>query len=382
VWIHCASVGESLSTLALVKKITSDYRNLHVLITTGTVTAAKILATKMPKRAIHQYVPIDLAIAVRRFLKFWKPNLALWIESELWPNLVTETEKMQIPMVLLNGRVSEKSYRIWKIFPDFIKKLLSPFHLCFGQSHDEVRKLRNLGAKNITYAGNLKFGAEKLPLNEEKYQSLKKNLRNRTIWLAASTHPDEEEIIGNIHIKLKSYFKNLLTIIVPRHPSRGDTISRTLRKSGLNVSQRSQHDMPKSKTEIYLADTIGELSLFYKLSDVVFLGGSLKDRAGGHNPIEPSHFLCALIVGPGVKNFTEIFQEFFSNNAAIQINNHQDLFKTILSLLKNQGKRKKIGMSANRIAENKSKILKDIYLLLKPFLKNTSLQKDNEIANT
>ena len=140
--------------------------------------------------------------------------------------------------------------------------------------------------------------------------------------------------------------------------------------------------MPKSKTEIYLADTIGELSLFYKLSDVVFLGGSLKDRAGGHNPIEPSHFLCALIVGPGVKNFTEIFQEFFSNNAAIQINNHQDLFKTILSLLKNQGKRKKIGMSANRIAENKSKILKDIYLLLKPFLKNTSLQKDNEIANT
>ena len=140
--------------------------------------------------------------------------------------------------------------------------------------------------------------------------------------------------------------------------------------------------MPKSKTEIYLADTIGELCFFYKLSDVVFLCGSLKARAGCHNPIEPSHFLFSLIVGPGVKNFSEIFQEFFSNNAAIQINNHQDLFKTILSLLKNQGKRKKIGMSANRIAENKSKILKDIYLLLKPFLKNTSLQKDNEIANT
>ena len=382
IWIHCASVGESLSTLALVNKIIADYKNIHILITTGTITAAKILSKKIPKRTIHQYVPIDLTIAVKQFLKFWKPDLALWIESELWPKLVTETQKTQAPMILLNGRVSEKSYRIWKIFPSFIKKLLSSFDICLGQSNVEEEKLKSLGAKNVAYMGNLKFGAKKLSLDEGEYQTLKKNLKNRTVWLAASTHPHEEKIIGSIHLKLKSYFENLLTVIVPRHPSRGNAIGKILKGNGLNISQRSKHDTIERETEIYLADTIGELALFYKLSDVVFLGGSLKEHAGGHNPLEPSHFLCALVVGPGIKNFNEVFQEFFTSNAAIQIKNGEDLFRNILDLLKNKKKRENIAMRANKIAKGKSKILEDIYLLLKPFLNRTSLQKDEEIANT
>ena len=382
IWIHCASVGESLSTLSLVNKIVADYQNIHVLITTGTITAAKILSKKIPERTIHQYVPVDLTIAVRRFLKFWKPSLALWIESELWPNLVTETQKTQAPMILLNGRVSEKSYRIWKIFPNFIRKLLSSFEICLGQSNAEKEKLKSLGAKNVTYAGNLKFGAKKLPLDEKQYQSLKNDLKDRTIWLAASTHPHEEKIIGSVHSKLKSYFKNLLTIIVPRHPSRGKAISKALKKNGLNVSQRSKNDGIEKKTEIYLADTIGELALFYKLSDVVFLGGSLKESAGGHNPLEPSHFLCAVVVGPGVKNFNEIFREFFANNAAVQIESDEDLFKNTLVLLKNREKRENVAMCAHKIAQGKSKILEETYLLLKPFLKKANLQEDETIANT
>ena len=296
VWMHCASVGESLSVLALIDCILADHPGWSVLMTTGTVTSAKLMAERLPQGAMHQYVPVDRVSYVRRFLQHWRPDLALWVESEFWPNLVTETYAQDVPMIVLNGRMSEKSFKGWQKNSAMMGRILSAFTLVLAQSEKDGERFHTLGAKNVNTVGNLKFSAKPLPVMEAALAELKNVVGTRPVWLASSTHNGEEAICGRVHKMLKASNSSVLTIIAPRHPERGEAVSTELQAHGLNVARRAIGDAITDKTDIYVADTLGELGLFYRLSDIVFMGKTLAG-GGGQNPIEPAALSCALIFG-------------------------------------------------------------------------------------
>ncbi|MHA1568070.1 MAG: 3-deoxy-D-manno-octulosonic acid transferase, partial [Alphaproteobacteria bacterium] len=276
VWIHAASVGEAVSMLSIAERLPP-----HLLVTTGTVTSARLLAQRLPDGALHQYVPVDRIAWVRRFLDHWRPDLALWMESELWPNLVGETRRRGVPMVLLNARMSERSYRRWRWAPGLARDLLAGFALCLAQSETAAARLAALGAVNVKTAGNLKFAAAALPADETELARLGPAFADRPRWLAVSTHPGEEVLAGTVHRALAARRPALLTVIVPRHPSRGPEVANALRAQGHAVALRSAGETVMPATAIYVADGMGELGLFFRLVDTVFVGGSLVPH-GGH----------------------------------------------------------------------------------------------------
>ncbi len=304
-WLHAASVGEALSILPLIARIKASRPALGLLVTTGTVTSATLLAARLPPGVIHHYAPVDLPQAAREFLDHWRPDLALWTESELWPVLVTALADRAVPMVLLNGRMSERSFRRWRRASGIGRALLKPFHLCLAQTPADAARFKALGADPVEYLGNLKFAAPPLPVDEAILRQAEAMLGPRPRWLAASTHPGEEEIILEAHRRLKARHPDLLTLIVPRHPERGERIARTLRAAGLSVARRGAGEAIAPATEIYIADTIGELGLWYRLAGVAFVGGSLVAH-GGQNPLEPARLGLAVLHGPGMANFAEI----------------------------------------------------------------------------
>ncbi|TAN63555.1 MAG: 3-deoxy-D-manno-octulosonic acid transferase, partial [Magnetospirillum sp.] len=294
IWIHGASVGEALSALPLVEKLSARHT---VLLTTGTVTSARMMAGRLPANAIHQFVPVDRAPWVRRFLDHWKPDLALWLESELWPNLIAETADRDIPMALINGRVSDKSFANWRRFSGLARRLLGVFDLCLGQTEEDSRRLHVLGAKRVATPGNLKFATPQLPVEPEELRRLERTHLSRPSWIAASTHAGEEMMAGRIHLALKPRHQDLLTLIAPRHTERGDDIAFELREMGLTVAQRSKQEEVTPETDIHLADTMGEMGLFYRLTSIAFMGKSILS-AGGQNPIEPAKLGLAVLMGP------------------------------------------------------------------------------------
>ncbi|OFX07331.1 MAG: 3-deoxy-D-manno-octulosonic acid transferase, partial [Alphaproteobacteria bacterium RIFOXYD12_FULL_60_8] len=283
IWVHAASVGESLSVLPLVERVCVERPAVNVLVTTGTLTSARLMAERLPQRAFHQYVPVDRAAYVRSFLDHWKPDLALWVESEFWPNLLTATAARGIPLVLVNGRISDRSFLGWKKYPGLILTLLQSFTLALGQTEVDRDRLRDLGAKNPECLGNLKFAAPPLPVDPATLDELRLNVMGRPLWLAASTHPGEEALAGRVG---RALGENVLTVMVPRHPQRGEAIAADLRAQGHVVARRSIGDPLTLTTTVYLADTLGELGLFYRLCPVVFMGKSLL-TLGGQNPFEP-----------------------------------------------------------------------------------------------
>ncbi|MCZ6861399.1 MAG: 3-deoxy-D-manno-octulosonic acid transferase, partial [Alphaproteobacteria bacterium] len=285
IWVHGASVGESLSILPLIERLIADRPDLNVVVTTGTVTSAILMSRRLPNGAFHQFVPIDRRAEVRRFLGHWRPDLALWLESELWPILLTEISARGTPIVLLNARMSRRSFARWRRWPGFARFVLTRFALCLAQSEADAERLAGLGAPSPACPGNLKFASPPLPADEQTLSRLRAEVSNRPVWLAGSTHPGEEEIIADAHKRLGERFDDLLTIIVPRHPGRGPEIARELAMGGLETALRSSGDAIALGTAIYVADTMGELGLFYRLAEVVFIGGSLVPH-GGQNPIE------------------------------------------------------------------------------------------------
>lgn len=305
IWMHGASVGESLSMLPVVGEIMARANAPTVLVTTGTVTSARLMRERLPEGAIHQFVPVDRLPYVQQFLDHWQPDLAFWWESELWPNMIVETHDRAIPMVLVNARMSPPSFLKWQRWRSFAGTLLKCFDLVLAQTDTDVERYRALGARQVERIGNLKFAVPPLPCDEGNLAEIRARTGDRPMWLAASTHLGEEEMIWNAHQRISRSRPDLLTIIAPRHPDRGPAIAEALRDNGAIVAMRSNSEPVRADTMVYLADTLGELGLFFRLAPVVFMGKSLVPQ-GGQNPIEPALLGAAVITGPHTWNFDEI----------------------------------------------------------------------------
>jgi 3-deoxy-D-manno-octulosonic-acid transferase len=332
VWIHAASVGESVSVLPVIGRLQQTHPKITILMTTGTVTSAKIMAERLPDGVIHQFVPVDLPGAVARFLNHWQPDLALWMESEFWPNLIVATAESGVPMILLNASLSRRSFKSWQRLPTLAKIIMTAFRACLAQSEDVAKRLKILGATNVICAGNLKYAAQPLPAEPEAVRTLEDAFEGRPRWLAASTHAGEEEAAGLAHKILHPRFPNLLTIIAPRHPERGAAIAKQLGELGLSVSRRSGGQLITPSTDIYLADTLGELGVLYKSTAVTFMGGSLVPH-GGHNPLEPARLDCAILHGPYNFNFEEPISELLAAGASKSVSDASELAAALAVLL-------------------------------------------------
>ncbi|NQU61037.1 MAG: 3-deoxy-D-manno-octulosonic acid transferase [Rhodospirillales bacterium] len=369
VWAHAASIGESLSLLPLIERLLSDRPGLNVLVTTGTVTSAGLLAERLPQGCFHQYVPVDRIRYARRFLDFWRPDLVLWAESDFWPNLITETVARKIPMVLVNGRISARSFSGWKKFSGLIKKLLEGFDLCLGQTETDAERLRHLGALNAKHVGNLKFAAPLLPADDGMLEKFRGALSDRPRWLAASTHPGEEKMVAAVHRRLKKKHPDLLTIIVPRHPDRGGEIAAELNAQGLAVSKRSGGDALGAGTDIYLADTLGELGLFFRLAGIAFMGKSLVPM-GGQNPLEAAKLGCAIVHGPHMMNFEDITERLKGADAALEVADEAALEAAIGRLLDDAAECERLATAACDIAAAEAGVLDAVVGELQPYLDN------------
>ncbi|HEY4472622.1 MAG TPA: glycosyltransferase N-terminal domain-containing protein, partial [Stellaceae bacterium] len=256
VWIHAASVGEATAVLGLIEHLLDTRPDLEILVTTGTVTSAHLLETRLPARARHQFVPADLPSWTARFLDHWHPDLALWVESELWPNLVSAAHARRIPMVLVNARLSARSYGRWRHWPGLIRPILRAFDLCLAQDQAQAERFRSLGARRVAAVGDLKAAAPVLPFNRSELLRLHDAIGSRPLWLAASTHAGEEKIAAQVHRDLAAQHPGLLTIIVPRHPARGDAIAAMLAGQGLRIARRARGEPVTCDTQVYLADTM------------------------------------------------------------------------------------------------------------------------------
>ena len=356
IWIHAASVGESLSVVPLIERLLAVRPGLVVLLTTGTVTSARIMVERLPVGAFHQYVPVDRPAYVRCFLDHWRPDLALWVESEFWPNLVLETAARRTPLVLINGRISPRSFTGWQRFPGAIAKILSAFDVCLGQSEADADRLRRLGAPRVRCHGNLKFATPPLPADATDLDRLQKMTEGRMVWLAASTHAGEEEIAADVHRALAGAHPRLLTVIVPRHPERGREIADTLGKAGFTVALRSRGDHVAPSTALYIADTMGELGLFFRLSRIAFMGKSLVPL-GGQNPLEAARLDCAILFGPHMNNFAEIARGLVDAGGAEEVPDRQALAAAVGRLLADAALCRTRADAARRYAESQSGVL-------------------------
>lgn len=369
IWLHGASVGESLSMLPLIHKLLEIYDDLQVMVTTGTLTSAEIMSKRLPERAFHQYIPIDNPIFTTRFVRHWRPDLILWFESDLWPAMLSSIKRKKIPMILVNGRISNKSFKRWQQFDFISKELLACFSVCLGQSEEDAYRLRILGAKDSMCLGNLKYAGLPLPIDEDKKTEVANQIGDRLLWLASSTHNDEEFKIGRAHKNLKEKFPNLLTIIAPRHPNRGAEIKDRLEKElGLNVSLRSNNEAITNKTDVYVANTIGELGIWYDISPIVFIGGSLIPH-GGQNFIEPSRVRDCVIIGPHTHNFTEAMMRAKKADAIIQVNDIIELEEVLVQLLESKDLLEAKRSLAYNWANSEAKVLDGILEKVKGYIK-------------
>src|SRR5947199_3548181 len=330
VWIHGASVGEVLAAVALIEKLRA--LNIRILLTSGTVTSAAIVAKRFPADVIHQYVPYDSPRYVARFLDHWRPSLALFIESDLWPNLILSSAARRLPMVLINGRMSHRSFPRWRRVQGTIAALLGRFDVCLAQSELDADRFSALGSRNVVTTGNLKLDVPAPPADSAKLERLMSMTRGRPIVVAASTHSGEDEILAGAHKTLAGFFPGLLTVIVPRHPDRGEAVARLVEASGLQAGLRSREELPVAATDIYVADTMGELGLFYRLSPIVFMGGSLVEH-GGQNPIEAVKLGASVIHGPHVFNFTDVYEALDSAGGARRADTQEALVTQFGQLL-------------------------------------------------
>lgn len=336
-WVHAASVGESVSALPLIKRLLDDDIVEHLVVTTGTVTSAEIMASRLPARAIHQYAPLDSAAFVTAFIDTWRPDFAIFVESEIWPNFYAALKNRQIPIAIVNGRMSGPSFDRWRRHPEFIKSILTSTEICIAQTATYARRYAQLGAPNVAALGNIKFDSPPLPASQGELTRLEAMTQPRPVWLAASTHPGEEDLIADVHFSLRDRYPGLLTILVPRHPERGEEVATLLEDRWLATARRSMGAEPNASVDVYVADTIGELGLFYRLCPFAFIGGSLVE-IGGHNPTEAANLDCAVLHGRHVQNFRDMFEIFDEAGAAIKVTDTGQLFAGVEQLITNPDK--------------------------------------------
>jgi 3-deoxy-D-manno-octulosonic-acid transferase len=371
VWIHGASVGEVLAAASLIEKLRG--MNLRVLVTSGTVTSAAIVAKRFPSDIIHQYVPYDSPRYVARFLDHWRPSLALFIESDLWPNLILSSAARRLPMLLINGRMSHRSFPRWRRVSGTISALLGQFDICLAQSQVDAERFAALGSRNVVVTGNLKLDVPAPPADFSKLERLMAVTRGRPIVLAASTHPGEEEILVGAHRRLTGFFPSLLTVIVPRHPNRGEAVARMINASALRANLRSREELPTAATDIYVADTMGELGLFYRLSPIVFMGGSLVEH-GGQNPIEAIKLGASIVHGPHVFNFADVYEALDSAGGGRLAETQEALVKQFGQWLADPAARNLVVTAAERVVSQLGGALDRTLAALEPYILQLRLE--------
>lgn len=367
VWVHAASVGESVSTLPVIDRILAHDAGLHVLVTTGTVTSARLMASRLPDRAFHQYIPVDCAPWVTSFLDHWRPDAALWTESELWPNLVTFTAARGVPMALINARLSRRSYRRWRRLPWLGKRLVGAFDLIAAESSASAERYAKLGGREVAAPGNIKHAAAPLPVDDMELVAMRSAVGGRPLWVAASTHPGEESLVAEAHRQIRRRHQDLLTIIVPRHPERGVQVMEVIAADDVTLAQRSRGQLPGATTGIYVADTLGELGLFYRLAEVVFVGGTLA-RKGGQNPIEPAMLDSVILHGPHVENFADIFGAMGEAAGAIPVTDPESLAAAVLRFFDSRDALNLATSAARRVADSERQVIDRLMSHLGPFL--------------
>ena len=313
IWIHAASVGELMSIVPIIRKLENNKKVKNILLSTSTTSSAKIFKNLRLKKTSHVYFPLDNNYIVKKFIRYWQPELAIFIDSEIWPNMFSNLKSNNIPIIIMNARITERSFNRWQIFSKFANQVFEKISLALPQNIETLKYLKLLKVKNIRVAGNLKYYDQKSNY-DEKAKLLKNKFKDFKLWCAASTHSDEEVLIGKLHKKLKRSEKKLITIIIPRHINRTNEIINDLNNLDLNCITHSSNQKLRKNTDIYLVDSYGESSKFYSLTNVCFVGGSII-KHGGQNPLEPARLGNYIISGPNVKNFKEIYA--FLNNLKI-----------------------------------------------------------------
>jgi 3-deoxy-D-manno-octulosonic-acid transferase len=330
IWFHAASVGESLSVLSLITRMAERLPSAQFLITSGTPTSASLIAKRLPPRTVHQYPPLDANGPVNRFYRHWRPDAGIFVESELWPQMLVKGRKAGVRLALLNARLSDKSVKGWQRFPDTARFILGQFDLFLTQNQKTADNLCAMGAvsEHVKPGTNLKALAGPLPVDEVLCARMRKSIGDRPVWVASSTHPGEEEVVLQAHRALIKQHPDLLLILIPRHPDRGQDVQQMIANAGLVCARRSQHQELTPETEVYLADTLGETGTWYALCPLVFLGGSLQD-IGGHNPFEPAQAGAAVITGPGYFNFTETYDAMIAKGGAVKVSDANALTRAV-----------------------------------------------------
>jgi 3-deoxy-D-manno-octulosonic-acid transferase len=324
IWFHAASMGELNSILPLIAQIKHRYPERAILVSTVTVTSAHLAASRLPNGVIHQFAPLDTPQAIHAFLRHWQPSFAYFVDSEFWPNMLLMTKASGCRLLLLNARISERSFHRWLRYPTIITTMLNCFETIYAKSTLDAERLRGLGARHVLEKGNLKFSTPALPYEHEALTALQAQIGTRPVWLAASTHEGEEAMALEVHHQLSKTYPDLLTIIIPRHNVRGGAIEQLCKNAALITARRSLNEIITTNTHCYIADTMGEMGLFYRLSSIVFVGGSLVAH-GGQNPFEPARLDCAICYGQHMHNFKEFCEELARHDAAHTVHNAQEL---------------------------------------------------------
>ena len=368
-WLHAASVGESQSALILLDALLARDPALTVLVTTGTVSSAALMTRRLPPRAIHQFAPIDHPAWVKAFLDHWQPDKALWMESELWPNMLGQLKMRSIPAALVNARLSTRSVRQWKIAPAMVAGILSSFAVILAQTDEDATNFRALGAGTVVVTDNIKYAAAPLPLEDGALSRLSHAIGARTLWVYASTHDGEEDMACRLHNRLRENIPDLLTIIVPRHPERRNAIAATCARHGLTARLRSSGGEPQQGDAVYIADTMGELGLFYRLAPLACIGRSFSsDGGGGHNPIEAAQLGCAVLHGPNIQNFTALYAEMNEAGAALRLADEADFAARLSHLLQNPESCEELRRRGHDFVLTKARILPRVLQNLSPVL--------------
>jgi 3-deoxy-D-manno-octulosonic-acid transferase len=349
VWLHAASVGESMAIIPLIERI--DAMGINTIMTTGTVTSAEVVRNRLPESTFHQYVPLDMERAVRRFLDHWRPDLAVFAESEIWPMTILELASRRVPQVLVNARMSDRSYQRWSAAPKLAEALFDKISHVIAQSELDAERFRQMGARPVTVSGNLKVEAPGLPCDEDELQRLVRVIAARPTWIAASTHPGEEAAVINVHKTVAARIPDLLTILVPRHPERGDEIAALLREAGLETARRSADEELTDDRAVYLGDTIGEMGLYLRLANVAFVGRSLA-ASGGQNPLEPAMMGVAILSGRNVHNFRDTYSNLLAAGGARLVRDEEMLAANVEFLLRNRAECQKMIVAARQTIED------------------------------
>ena len=371
IWFHVASVGEAMSILPLIESCMEEKKINKILLTSITLSSGKILKKRFNQNAkvIHQFLPLDISVWTSKFLKHWKPNLSIFIDSEIWPNLISQISEKKIPLLLINVRITKKSFKRWKLIISFAKKIFEKFDLCIVSNKESENFLKILGAKNIKNYGNLKFSNIKNDLNKKLDSDFFNKIKNRKIWCAASTHPTEEILCARSHLKIKESYNNILTIIIPRHIDRIEKIRKELSNLNLKIVLYSKLDQIDINTDILLIDTYGEASIFYNISKYVFVGKStIKSLImdSGQNPIEPARLGCKIFHGPNVSNFVEIYEYLRTLGVTKQVNNSNELSISLIEEFKeNKGEKSNIKEEIHNYGQN---ILNNVIEELKKYI--------------